>query len=86
MEDGQGSLKGTLIAEQSITVSNWRNSGFDLEIMVREINTNASPGYADVEITFGPQAMLDLMIKVNEIDTDVTPSYASVEITFGPEN
>ena len=31
-------------------MSNWRNLGFDLEIMVCEINSNASPRYADVEI------------------------------------
>ncbi|KAL7554670.1 hypothetical protein ACHAWF_018161 [Thalassiosira exigua] len=48
-------LQGTLKAGKSATVNNWRNSGMALIIKVVEINTWASPGYADVEILFGPQ-------------------------------
>ena len=56
VEDGWISLMGALIAGQSETISNWRNSGLDLVVKVNEINNNASPVYADVEITFGPHA------------------------------
>ena len=49
VEGGQSSLKGVLIAGQSETIRNWRHSGWD------EMNTNISPGYAAIDITFRPQ-------------------------------
>ena len=49
------SLKGTLPAGKSETITNWRDSGLNLMIKVNEIDTNATPSYASVEITFGPE-------------------------------
>lgn len=57
--DGNGntystsSLKGVLGSGNHATISNWREAGFNLVISVNEINTNASPGYASIDITFG---------------------------------
>jgi len=54
VKDGtQYFLKGALIAGNSATITNWRDSGLDLVVKVHQINTNASPEYANVEITFG---------------------------------
>ena len=47
---------------------NFRNLGFDLEIIVREISTDASPWYGNVEITFGPQAIPALTSKDGTTD------------------
>jgi hypothetical protein len=44
------SMKGMLEQGQSETVSNWRNSGYDLSIVVSE----KSDEYAGIEITFRP--------------------------------
>ena len=55
VKDGQISLMGTLPAGTSMSISNWRKSGFDLMIKVNEIDTNVTPSYASVEITFGPE-------------------------------
>ncbi len=51
----QSYLKGTISAGRKATISNWRKSGMDLDIIVKAINTSASPGYAEVEVQFGPQ-------------------------------
>ncbi len=61
VQDGDGmkystsSLKGSLGSGNRMVVDGWRSTALDLVIVVNEINTSASPGYADVEITFGPQ-------------------------------
>ena len=39
-----------------MSILNWRNTNDDLEIEVKEINTSASPGYADIEVRFGDAA------------------------------
>lgn len=53
----RSTLMGSLGDGRSAVVSNWRrNDGHDLVIRVTEINAGFSPGYARVEITFGPQA------------------------------
>ena len=60
--DGDGfgystsSLKSLLRSSQTYTISNWRSSGSNLYIKVTEINTESSPGYANVDITFGGTA------------------------------
>lgn len=51
----QSALKGVLGGGRSATINNWRQSGQSLTIRVTEINTQASPGYASVEVLFGPQ-------------------------------
>ncbi len=53
VKDGQNYIKGTLPARRSASISNWRKSGLDLRIKVGEINTDAAPAYASVEIIFG---------------------------------
>ena len=55
VKDWQSSLMGTLPAGNSETITNWRNSGLNLMIKVNEIDTNVTPSYASVEITFGPE-------------------------------
>ena len=79
MEDEQFSLMGTLIAGQSETISSWRNSGLDLVVKVNEINTNASPVYADVEITFGSQDMPTL---VQTLGPTRSPSKNPTDVSF----
>ena len=51
------SLKGHLGRLQQGTIANWRGSGQELKIKVNDINTDVVPGYADVEISFGPQTV-----------------------------
>ena len=46
-------LKAALRSGRSATVENWRRSGKDLTIKVHSINTSSSPGYANVQISFG---------------------------------
>ena len=46
---GDGYNKSTLKPGQPETISNWRNSGYDLVIVVKDI----SDEYASIEITFG---------------------------------
>ena len=53
--DGAYSLVDAMVAGESTTLTNWRDSGLDLMVMVHEVNTDESPSYADVEITFGSQ-------------------------------
>jgi len=36
-------------------ITNWRRTGMDLLITVLDIRTDVIPGYADIEVTFGPQ-------------------------------
>lgn len=50
--DGAYSLVDAMVAGESTTLKNWRDSGLDLVVMVHELNTDESPSYADVEITF----------------------------------
>ena len=54
-QSGVHSLRGILVEGQSETIGNWRDSGIDLKVLVHEINTNASPHFADIEIIFGLQ-------------------------------
>jgi len=49
--DGQPTLEGALVAGESMTLSNWRGSGLDLMIAVNEIDTDATPASANVDIT-----------------------------------
>ena len=49
----QSFLRATLSQGQTYTVPNWRSSGVNLIITVKEINLAADPGYADVLMTFG---------------------------------
>lgn len=49
----QSFLKAILPEGGSYRVRNWRNSGVDMTIRVREINLSADPGYADVVMSFG---------------------------------
>ncbi len=46
-------LKAALSSGRSATIENWRRSGKDLTIKVHSINTSSSPGYANVQISFG---------------------------------
>jgi hypothetical protein len=46
-------LRATLSQGTSYTVPNWRGSGVNLVIQVKEINLSSTPGYADVQISFG---------------------------------
>ena len=56
LENGKTyTLESVMVAGENTTLTNWRDSGLDLVVMVHEMNTNESPSYADVEITFGPQ-------------------------------
>jgi len=53
----QSFLKAILSQGESYSVENWRGSGLDMTIHVKEINLSANPAYADVIMTFGdPQA------------------------------
>ena len=45
-------LKGNLVAGKRAKITSWRDTGKDLIIEVKDINTSASPGWAEVEITF----------------------------------
>lgn len=57
--DGNGdtystsSLKGVLRSGQSSAITDWRNTGSNLVITVKEINLQARPGYASIDIEFG---------------------------------
>lgn len=55
MEYSHSFLQGTISNGGTFRVTNWRNSGYALDIKVNDINYNVLPAYADVEITFGPQ-------------------------------
>ncbi len=46
-------LKIALSSGRSATIENWRRSGKDLTIKVNTISTYSSPGYADVQVSFG---------------------------------
>ena len=50
----QSFFKGALREGRSATIANWRQTGLNLVINVNKIDTHVSPGYADVEIAFGP--------------------------------
>ena len=52
-ENSQSSVVGVLVEGQKEVVTNWRDSGLDLVIVVNRIDTSSSPGYAEVEIQFG---------------------------------
>ena len=48
-------LKADIVQNQRVRITGWRGTDHDLLVYVHEINTSASPGYADIEITFdGP--------------------------------
>ena len=55
LEYSHSFLQGTIGNGGTFRVTNWRNSGYALDIKVNDINYNVLPAYADVEITFGPQ-------------------------------
>ena len=48
-------LKAMVGKGQTITITNWRKTGIELSIKVIDVNTSVSPGYADVQMTFGDQ-------------------------------
>ena len=54
----QSYLNATLAQGQSFSISNWRDTEHELIIQVNEINTESSPGYADITISYGPQPTL----------------------------
>ena len=61
VQDGEGLryshsyLKGTMRKGDVTRITNWRRTGMDLLITVLDIRTDVIPGYADIEVTFGPQ-------------------------------
>lgn len=55
LEYSHSFLQGTIGNGGTFRVTNWRNSGYSLDIKVLDIKTNVVPSYADVEISFGPQ-------------------------------
>ncbi|KAL7533597.1 hypothetical protein ACHAXR_010512 [Thalassiosira sp. AJA248-18] len=61
VKDGDGKayshsyLKATIGEGNTHTVENWRKSGLDLVVKAHKIDTTVNPGYAELEVTFGPQ-------------------------------
>jgi FlaG/FlaF family flagellin (archaellin) len=53
MSYSKSMLKIALRSGRSATIENWRRTGKDLTIKVNTISTWSSPGYADVQVSFG---------------------------------
>ncbi|KAL7543067.1 hypothetical protein ACHAXR_012379, partial [Thalassiosira sp. AJA248-18] len=65
----QSYLKATLSEGEVYSIANWRGSGLELTIFVREINIGSNPGYADVLITLG-----DLPTQTPTLQTTLAPT------------
>lgn len=65
----RSTLKAAIQDGRSATIENWRKSGKDLTIKVVSINTSSSPSYAQILITFGPQASSTVTFYSGTTDT-----------------